>query len=306
MMTSHVLLPAIDPVLPATLSPAVIALLRDELGFDGLLVTRRAGHDGGLGRSRRAGGRRLALAAGCDLLCLGAEKDADAARRDRRGDRRCRAVGCAGRGPAGRGGGPGGAGEPPGAAVACGRLRGHAVDLRGALAARSRAAGDRQLPRTCAARSCCGSAPAPMSRSARFPWGLPADGEVLAGGTPGRRTARRHASATCSRSHPPPPLVALVREPHRHPWVPRLLRSAGGGPARSGRGRDGLARRRVPAGVTDRADVRRLTRERPCARRAARARQRSSGHRMTLAAIGAALSGVVAHASGDTALPLAR
>jgi len=37
VMTSHVLLPAIDQSLPATLSPSVLKLLRDDLGFDGLV-----------------------------------------------------------------------------------------------------------------------------------------------------------------------------------------------------------------------------------------------------------------------------
>ena len=40
IMTAHILFPAIDPALPATLSPAVLTgLLREELGFDGLIIT---------------------------------------------------------------------------------------------------------------------------------------------------------------------------------------------------------------------------------------------------------------------------
>ncbi len=39
VMTAHVVYPALDPELPATLSPAIIGLLRETLGFDGLVVT---------------------------------------------------------------------------------------------------------------------------------------------------------------------------------------------------------------------------------------------------------------------------
>jgi beta-N-acetylhexosaminidase len=40
IMTAHVVLPAIDPGVPATMShPILTGLLRDELGFDGLIVT---------------------------------------------------------------------------------------------------------------------------------------------------------------------------------------------------------------------------------------------------------------------------
>ena len=40
VMTSHILFPAIDPDLPATLSPAILTgLLRQQIGFDGLIIT---------------------------------------------------------------------------------------------------------------------------------------------------------------------------------------------------------------------------------------------------------------------------
>ena len=71
VMTSHVLLPAVDPHLPATLSAPVLRILRDDLGFGGLLVTDAldmAGASAGRGIPATA---VLALAAGADLLCLG-------------------------------------------------------------------------------------------------------------------------------------------------------------------------------------------------------------------------------------------
>jgi beta-N-acetylhexosaminidase len=75
VMTSHLLVPAVDPDLPATLSPRVLALLRDRLGFTGAIVTDAldmAGASRGRGIPEAA---VLSLVAGADLLCLGADKD---------------------------------------------------------------------------------------------------------------------------------------------------------------------------------------------------------------------------------------
>ena len=72
VMTSHILLPQVDPDAPATFSRRVLTgLLREELGYDGVVVTDAldmagAASPGGLPESAVR-----ALAAGCDLLCLG-------------------------------------------------------------------------------------------------------------------------------------------------------------------------------------------------------------------------------------------
>jgi beta-N-acetylhexosaminidase len=71
VMTAHLVLPALDE-LPATLSPRILTtLLREELGFDGLVVTdaleMRAISDG-IGIPEAA---VVALAAGADALCIG-------------------------------------------------------------------------------------------------------------------------------------------------------------------------------------------------------------------------------------------
>ena len=65
-MTAHVLYPALDPDLPGTLSPAVIAHLRGALGFDGLLMTDDIEMHA-LGGSMGARAAQ-AIAAGCDLV----------------------------------------------------------------------------------------------------------------------------------------------------------------------------------------------------------------------------------------------
>ena len=72
VMTAHVRFTALGEE-AATIDPAVIGLLRSELGFEGLVMTdalemEGAGGPGGIGEAAV-----LALAAGADALCLGAD-----------------------------------------------------------------------------------------------------------------------------------------------------------------------------------------------------------------------------------------
>jgi beta-N-acetylhexosaminidase len=237
VMTSHVLLPAIDPLLPATLSPAVVTLLRDDLGFDGLLVSDALDMKGASAGRGEPAAAVLALAAGCDLLCLGADKDValhdaivlaivDAVRSGALTEARLveaseRVVRASRQVQQWRSG-PGASAETaqlrgpdvsaetfPGSAAALVarralRLTGGLPDLRGAVVLRFQTSTNDAV--------------------GRVPWGLPADGQVLAGGRevdvlPTSRVGDLLALA------PAAPLVALVREPHRHPWVPALLAS---------------------------------------------------------------------------------
>ncbi|MCB1387638.1 MAG: glycoside hydrolase family 3 protein [Rhodobacteraceae bacterium] len=65
-MTSHVVYDAIDPDRPATLSPAVLRMLREDLGFGGLLMTDDLSMNALPGTlTERASG---AIAAGCDVI----------------------------------------------------------------------------------------------------------------------------------------------------------------------------------------------------------------------------------------------
>ena len=78
VMTSHILLPRIDAELPATLSPAILGgLLRTDLGFDGVIVSDALDMAGASGTLGIPGAAAAALAAGCDLLCIGTENTAD-------------------------------------------------------------------------------------------------------------------------------------------------------------------------------------------------------------------------------------
>ena len=80
VMVGHLLYPAIDPERPASLSPKAIKVLREELGFGGVVVTddlAMAGATGGGSPARAALG---AVKAGADLLIISSppEQQADA------------------------------------------------------------------------------------------------------------------------------------------------------------------------------------------------------------------------------------
>jgi beta-N-acetylhexosaminidase len=75
VMTSHIVVRTLDSK-PGTLSAPVLSLLRTQLGFDGIIVSDAldmAGASAGRGIPRAA---VESLAAGADLLCIGPDKDA--------------------------------------------------------------------------------------------------------------------------------------------------------------------------------------------------------------------------------------
>ena len=71
IMTAHISFPALDPSgAPATLSRAIVqGLLREQLGFDGLIVTDALIMAGVLEGRDEAAACVAAIAAGCDVLC---------------------------------------------------------------------------------------------------------------------------------------------------------------------------------------------------------------------------------------------
>ncbi|MCK7622175.1 glycoside hydrolase family 3 protein [Streptomyces sp. RS10V-4] len=74
VMTGHLLVPALDPELPATLSPRILHdLLRKELGFDGLVVTDAIEMGAVADRYGIGGAAVRAVAAGADAVCVGGE-----------------------------------------------------------------------------------------------------------------------------------------------------------------------------------------------------------------------------------------
>jgi beta-N-acetylhexosaminidase len=222
VMTSHVLLPALDPHLPATLSPTVLAVLRDELGFGGLVVSDAVDMRGASAGRGEPAAAVLALAAGCDLVCLGADKDADL---------HTRVV----------------------AAVVDAVRDGTLPEARLADAADRVLAASRTIRalQDHAGPDVDGEASAEVARRAvhvegrlpaglreatvlRFrtgsniavgdvPWGLPRDGLIL-GGRPVVDVLESTESAEALAAAGDGPVVALARAPHQHPWVTALLR----------------------------------------------------------------------------------
>ncbi|WP_329053383.1 glycoside hydrolase family 3 protein [Streptomyces violaceus] len=72
VMSAHILVPALDPDLPATLSRRVLTgLLRGELGYDGLIVTDGMEMRAIAGTYGIERGSVLAVAAGADAICVG-------------------------------------------------------------------------------------------------------------------------------------------------------------------------------------------------------------------------------------------
>ncbi|WP_399890898.1 glycoside hydrolase family 3 protein [Streptomyces sp. BBFR51] len=74
VMSGHLLVPAYDPDLPATLSRRILhGLLREELGFDGLVVSDAIEMGAVTARYGIDGATVKAVAAGVDAICVGGE-----------------------------------------------------------------------------------------------------------------------------------------------------------------------------------------------------------------------------------------
>jgi beta-N-acetylhexosaminidase len=72
VMSAHILVPALDPDRPATLSRRILTgLLREELGYDGLIVTDGMEMQAIAGTYGIERGSVLAIAAGADAICVG-------------------------------------------------------------------------------------------------------------------------------------------------------------------------------------------------------------------------------------------
>jgi len=72
VMSSHVLVQQLDATDPATFSAAILhGVLREGLGFDGVIVSDALDMVGASGEIGRPAAAVRAIAAGCDLLCIG-------------------------------------------------------------------------------------------------------------------------------------------------------------------------------------------------------------------------------------------
>lgn len=240
VMSAHILLPALDPDRPATLSPRILTgLLRQELGYDGLIVTDGVEMEAISKTYGIERGSVLAIAAGADAICVGGgladeetvlqlrdalvaavrsgelteERLADAAARVRalaswtqrvRGDIR-----------------------ESGAAVQEGTAPGTGVSSDIGLVAARRAvrvtgSGDRL---TGAAYVASFSAEANIAVGDETPWGIAADVDRILPGT-GTDTYTDQTPAPADailKAAGERRIVAVVRDEHRHAWMGATL-----------------------------------------------------------------------------------
>jgi beta-N-acetylhexosaminidase len=70
VMVGHLVYPALDPERPASLSPAVMGLLREEVGFDGVIVTDDLAMEGATRGGTITKAAVAAVEAGADLLVI--------------------------------------------------------------------------------------------------------------------------------------------------------------------------------------------------------------------------------------------
>lgn len=249
VMTGHLLVPAVDPQWPATLSRRVlVGLLREELGFEGAVITDGIEMRAITDRYGFESAAVRALAAGADAICVGGDHaDEASAHRLRQavvdavvagelpeerlveaakrvGQLAAWAAGAQVRPAAGPlGGGPDTAGAESSIGTAAARRA-----VRSTFAARREPYAG--LPLRGPAHVVEFSPPRNIAIGAETPWGV---GKPLAELLPGTTTVRLDATdldgggpsgaeglpIAVLRAAAGRPLVLVVRDLHRHPWM---------------------------------------------------------------------------------------
>lgn len=246
IMTGHLLVPRYDDRRPATLSPHVLtALLREELGFEGMIITDGIEMAAVSGAYGVGGASAMAIAAGADAICVGGERSdeatavevrdaiahavlegrlpeerlADAARRVTGLGAWSAATRAAQGGHGGRGGhrGHGGVNDD-----------GHAVEGEiGLIAARRAVRVTRRtaapvLPMTVAPQVVEFAPEMNLAIDKGTPWGVGEPlSKLLPGTTVNRLTAEESRAAVLEnllRAATDRPLVIVARDAHRYPW----------------------------------------------------------------------------------------
>ncbi|MFF4904840.1 glycoside hydrolase family 3 protein [Streptomyces sp. NPDC001260] len=230
VMSAHILVPALDPDRPATLSHRILTdLLRRELGYDGLIVTDGMEMRAIAGTYGIERGSVLAIAAGADAICVGGGlADDETVRRLR--DALVSAVR---------------SGELPEArlAEAADRVRSLARWTATAKAARPQPDPDTEVGLRAARRALrlTGSdtftpltdppyvaALSPVANIAvgdETPWGVAAELFRLLPGTETGTFSGEDAGLATLAAAGPRRIVAVVRDEHRHPWMAAALDS---------------------------------------------------------------------------------
>ncbi|MEU1271946.1 glycoside hydrolase family 3 protein [Streptomyces sp. NPDC005799] len=228
VMSAHILVPALDPVRPATLSrPVLTRLLRGELGYDGLIVTDGMEMQAIAATYGVERGSVLAIAAGADAICVGGGlADDETVRRLR--DALVTAVRT---------------GELPEArlADAAERVRTLARWTAAAGTADARPPADEEVGLRAARRALRLTSAQPFTPlteppyvaaltpvaniavSEETPWGVAAELSRLLPGTETGTFAGEDAGLATLAAAGRRRIVAVVRDEHRHPWMGRAL-----------------------------------------------------------------------------------
>ncbi|WP_305786794.1 glycoside hydrolase family 3 protein [Symbioplanes lichenis] len=236
IMTGHLVVPALDPELPATLSRRILTgLLREELGFTGLIVTDGIEMQGVRRKYGLEGATVRALAAGADAICVGgdhADEHTAIRLRDaivaavRAGDlpeERLRDAAARVRELATWTVGMRARTVTPGTAVAGPSAVGRAAARRALKATATTDAP--ALPLRVPAHVVEFAPPRNIAIGAETPWGV---GAPLSRLLPGTTSVRLSADDLAGITDPAAPvlagatgrpLVLVVRDVHRHPWI---------------------------------------------------------------------------------------
>ncbi|MFH8464698.1 glycoside hydrolase family 3 protein [Streptomyces sp. NPDC017991] len=229
VMSAHILVPALDPAHPATLSRRVLTgLLREELGFDGLIVTDGMEMQAISATYGIERGSVLAIAAGADAICVGGGL-ADEATVLRLRDALVRAVRT---------------GELPEErlADAAARVRALAswttsredtpppssvstpeIGLAAARRALTVTRGRHRTPLTGAPYVAALTPVANIAVGDETPWGVAAELRRLLPGTETGSFTGEGAGAEVLKAAGPRRVVAVVRDAHRHAWMAEAL-----------------------------------------------------------------------------------
>ncbi|MEH0827525.1 glycoside hydrolase family 3 protein [Micromonospora sp. CPCC 205714] len=228
VMTGHLLVPALDEELPATLSPRILGdLLRDELGFSGVVVTDAVEMRAVTDRYGFAGAAVRALAAGADAVCVGgvrAEQDAARHLRDaivaavvagelpeeRLAEAAKRVGQLAAWTVAARADRPSAAVSPADGSVVGLAAARRALRVSGAATA---------LPLVAPAHVVEFSPPRNIAIGPETPWGIAAPLAALRPGTTSARFAEAEVPAEPTAGAGGRPVVLVVRDLHRHDWM---------------------------------------------------------------------------------------
>ncbi|MEU5365954.1 glycoside hydrolase family 3 protein [Streptomyces sp. NPDC005925] len=238
VMSAHILVPALDPDRPATLSRRILTdLLRGELGYDGLIVTDGMEMQAISATYGIERGSVLAVAAGADAICVGGgladdetvrrlrdalvdavrtgelpeERLADAAARVRRLARWTAEAGAA----------DGGARD--GRRTATGGPTDALVGLRAARRALTVTGADDFTPLTEAPYVAALTPVANIAVGDETPWGVAAELSRLLPGTETGSFAGPDAGHDALAAAGARRIVAVVRDEHRHPWMATAL-----------------------------------------------------------------------------------